>query len=361
MFNVFVLKIYIYIILIERRQGMDCNEIFRRYKKIVQGKIIVIVYIFEGEDANGYGHYHIWKSDIISSWMLAVQELGCKPYILDVRTFMDKVAANALPSIDYVLNLNCGTINLSTLGVVPSICGFLNVPCIPCDVQTMMACEDKKVSNMVALSNNWNVPPYLDSTENNGIFRPINLGSSVGVGKQYKPEEKGIYQKFIRGFDITTPIVYNPVSKQMQLFPTIIYLPQDKDTGWYFGELQKKEKKGYTREIMLMQDKISRMYLDLVQSFAINTFCRVDARIECENFRDVNNIMEGQFEIEQLYFIEINSMPTISKNNSFSFSYNAIDERCPFYWCIKSFSNVFLTDNLNAFLLLSSMMSKSME
>ena len=131
--------------------------------------------------------------------------------------------------------------------------------------------------------------------------------------------------------------------------------------GWYFGELQKKEKKGYTREIMLMQDKVSGMYLDLVQSFSINTFCRVDARIECEDFRDVKNIIEGQFEIGQLYFIEINSMPTISKNNSFSFSYNAIDERSPFYRCIKSFRNVFLTDNLNAFLLLCSMLSKSME
>ena len=94
----------------------------------------------------------------------------------------------------------------------------------------------------------------------------------------------------------------------MQLFPTIIYLPQDKDMDWYFGELQKKEKKGYTREIMLMQDKISRMYLDLVQSLSINTFCRVDARIECEDFRDAKNIMEGQFEIGQLYFIEINSI-----------------------------------------------------
>lgn len=340
---------------------MNCNEMLEKYKKLIQGKTIAILYIFEGEDACGYEHYHIWKSDIIGSWMLAIQELGCKPYILDVRTFMEKAATKTLPSLDYVLNLNCGTVSLSTLGLVPTICAFLNIPCIPCDAQTMMVCEDKKISNMVASSNNWNVPPYLDSKEDNGIFRPVNLGSSVGVGRQYNTEKNGIYQKFIRGFDITTPIVYNPESKRMQLFPTIIYLPQDKDTDWYFGEIQKKEKMGYTREIMLMQDKINRMYLDLVQTFSINTFCRVDARIECEDFRDAKDIMEGQFEIGQLYFIEINSMPTISQYNSFSFSYNAIDEQSPFYRCIKSFNDVFMTDNLNAFLLLCSMLSKSRE
>lgn len=336
---------------------MECNEIFEKNKNLICGKTIAIVYIFEGEDACGYRHYHIWKSDIIGLWMLAIQELGCKPYILDVRTFMEKAATNTLPFIDYVLNLNCGTTNLSTLGLVPTICAFLNVPCIPCDAPTMMVCEDKKISNMVASFNKWKVPPYLNSIEDNGIFRPINLGSSVGVSRQYN--EKGIYQKFIRGFDITTPVVYNPKSKQMELFPTIIYLSKDKNVDWYFGEKQKKDKKGYTREIVLMQDKISRAYLNLVQSFSIDTFCRIDARIECEDFRKVKDIMRGQFEISQLYFIEINSMPTISKSNSFSFSYNAIDEQSSFNRCIKVFKDIFLTDNVNAFLLLCSMLSKS--
>ena len=53
----------------------------------LKGKAIGIVYIFENEEAPGFKHYHIWKSDIISKWMQAIQNIHCIPYILDVRTF----------------------------------------------------------------------------------------------------------------------------------------------------------------------------------------------------------------------------------------------------------------------------------
>ena len=99
----------------------------------IYGKTIAIVYIFEGDEAEGYKHYEIWKSDVISSWMFAVEELHCMPLIMDMRTFVQKAMNNTLPYIDYVINLNNGTLNISVLGVVPSICNFLNIPCIPCD------------------------------------------------------------------------------------------------------------------------------------------------------------------------------------------------------------------------------------
>ena len=30
------------------------------------GKTIGVIYTFEGEDAPGFSHYHVWQSDIIS-------------------------------------------------------------------------------------------------------------------------------------------------------------------------------------------------------------------------------------------------------------------------------------------------------
>ena len=87
----------------------------------IKGKTIAIVYIFEGEDARGFEHYHIWKSDVITKWMNAVQKLYCLPLILDVRTFVEKAISRTLPHVDYVLNLNCGSCHLSPMALVPAM------------------------------------------------------------------------------------------------------------------------------------------------------------------------------------------------------------------------------------------------
>lgn len=78
------------------------EEFKERFSKI-KGKTIAIVYIFEGDDDSGFNHFYIWKSNIISKWMNAVQELSCMPLIIDVRTFIDKAINKTLPHIDYVI------------------------------------------------------------------------------------------------------------------------------------------------------------------------------------------------------------------------------------------------------------------
>ncbi len=65
----------------------------------LRGKTIGIIYFFENEDALGSDHYWIWKSDIISGWLLAVQELECVPYIMDVRTFIQKGSVKKFVSL----------------------------------------------------------------------------------------------------------------------------------------------------------------------------------------------------------------------------------------------------------------------
>ena len=56
----------------------------------IKGKTIAIVYVFEGDNTQGFQHYDPWKSDVIADWLKAVQELKCLPFILDVRTFAQK-------------------------------------------------------------------------------------------------------------------------------------------------------------------------------------------------------------------------------------------------------------------------------
>lgn len=302
-------------------------------KKII-GKTIAIVYIFEGESAPGFEHYHIWKSDVISEWLKAIQELKGLPFILDVRTFVEKAIANTLPCIDYVINLNCGSCELSSMGLIPSLCSFLGIPCIPCDTVSIITGENKKVSNFIAKAIGLNVPKNFTPQNTNGIYRPLNFGSSFGVKRvdSIDCSNTGIYQEFIYGYDVTTPFIFNPITQKMEPLPTIIYLPDNDDKKWFFDENAKKTKSGYKRHIITeIEQNLIAQYQSLIECLSIKTFCRIDARVKCNVDEKIENIADYKLKEQSTYFVEINSMPTIHEGNSFDFSYNAISSEHSIY------------------------------
>lgn len=320
----------------------------------LKGKTIAIVYIFEGDNESGFEHFFIWKSDIISLWLKAVQEMNCFPLILDVRTFVNKAMNNTLPHIDYVLNLNSGTYNLSTMALVPSICSSINVPCIPCDATTIVTGEHKELSNLIANSLGIQVPKNININEEGGIFRPINLGNSLGVERKFNKQLKGVYQEFIKGYDITTPIVYNSSIEKMDLLPTIIYIPDNCDVSWYNGDMAKKTRSGYRFEIVELDEKLKSKYLELVDVLSINSFCRIDARVKSKNIcQEIKSIT-----FDDTYFIEINVMPTIREYNNFVHSYDLLNVNGTYKNYFDAYREIFnKKPSLNSFLLSNSMLS----
>ena len=309
----------------------------------LQGKTIGVVYTYEGEDAPGFSHYHFWESDIISKWLIAIQQLNCRPYILDVRTFVEKAIAGTLPNLDFVVNLNCGGCELSPMALIPSICSFFHIPCIPCDSVTILVGENKHISNLTAIATGLPVPKTLRPNEPNGIFRPLNLGSSIGVkkGPLTGDEPDGLYQEFIQGYDITTPIVYNPY------------------TDWYLGETFKDTRSGFKREtIFELNSDLKQGYLEFVKNLSINTFCRIDARIKCNSQKDLEKILKQPLKLEDIYFVELNPMPTVWINNAFSHSFSMIKNEHTIYPYIKLLENVTKGEsNVHNFLLSLSIMS----
>lgn len=324
------------------------------------GKTVGVVYTFEGEDALGFEHYHVWKSDIISKWLLAIQELKCRPLILDVRTFVDKAISNTLPNIDYVLNLNCGGCELSPMALIPSVCGFFHIPCIPCDATSILAGENKLMSNLLAQATGIHIPKSLKKEIENGIFRPLNLGSSIGVERRFTNQIEGIYQEFIQGYDITTPIVYNPIIQKMDIMPTVLYIGEKDDVNWYLGEKNKKNRSGFRREtIYNLSEELQKKYLKLVQNLAINTFCRIDARIKCNSSDELNILLKKPLQLNDIYFIEINPMPTVWVNNAFSHSFSKLQETSSLSTYIRELQNVVPQSTLHNFLLSIAMLSLS--
>lgn len=336
---------------------MKTDEEFEFALDRLRGLTVAVVYIFEGENAEGFAHYHVWKSDVISGWLKAIQNLGCRPFILDVRTFAEKAFANTLPHIDFVINLNCGSCTLSPMAIVPATCAFLGIPCIPCDCTAILSGENKLHSNILAAASGIPVPREVDIGDNSGIFRPLNWGSSLGVKVgSIRNDILGIYQEFIPGFDVTTPILFDPSSESFLFLPSILYVPDAQDTRWFFGEKAKGTKVGYTRQIIHgISDGLREKYLHLLKDINVQTYCRIDARVRSDIFDKVYSLPLAPLSEENLYFIEINTMPTISLVNSFGFSYQSIDIHDECYIYLEKLKKRYKEIDVYTFLLVSSM------
>ena len=311
---------------------------YRECLNIQKGKTIGIVYIFRGENALGYKHYECWEGDVISSWIHAVEELGGLPLIMDVRTFCEKAMNSSLPHLDYVINLNNGTYNISLLGLVTSVCAFLNLPCIPGNTVTTVTGENKQISNMLAKIIGINVPSNMSKSETGGIIRPIGLGSSIGVRRIESLTDIGVneyyaylYQEFIEGYDFTTPILYDPINCALSCLPAVMYLPDNASPEWFLGEIQKREHSGYKKVPVNIQNNLSDLYIRMANAISVSTYCRIDARFRCESISEVKTAEKNGIPFEKAYFMEINPMPTIKNNINFCTSIENLTDESPFY------------------------------
>lgn len=307
----------------------------------IQGKTIAVVYIFEGETAAGYEHYDIWKSDVVSEWINAIQENNCRPLILDARTFIEKTMSKTMPKIDAVINLNNGCKNLSTLSLIPSVCSFENIPCIPCNATSIIAGENKLFSNCIAKSMGLNIPGKINENET-GIFRTLNYGSSRGTFKtsQIENEDIGFCQEFINGYDITTPLLFNPVTEELEVLPSVMYYSNDKDVAWFFNEEVKEKRYGYSKKILYLDSDTEHLYKKLAKTLQIRTYCRIDARIQCECSNKWYSLFEHPVSQDLIKFIEINPMPTLKQNINLHNSLDAITQSskmCDTYNLYKSY------------------------
>lgn len=332
-------------------------EQFKTNLQKIKGKTIAVVYTFEEDNSKGFHHFFIWKSKILSKWMNAIQDLNCLPFIIDVRTFVDKAMNHTLPHIDYVLNMNTGIYDLSVMALVPSVCSALEIPCIPCNAVTIVTGENKRLSNLIASGVGIQIPKELDLGDCNGIYRPVNLGNSMGVIRNANIcDGDGIYQEFIQGYDITTPIAYNGMTQQMELLPTVLYLPDSFDPEWFNGENIKQTRKGYKFAIASVDKKTEEAYLKLVQALSIQTFCRIDARV-----RSSDDIFYKEkipkLTFENVFFVEINVMPTIREDNNFDYAFHSIDSSSTLYPCIDAEREILGDVDLHRFLLSNSMLS----
>ncbi len=264
--------------------------------------------------------YDKWQTDVISSYGRAIECLGASPFYIDVDTFCRLAFSDSLPILNCIFNLNAGITPISNWALVPSVACWKRIPIIPCDADTIILGERKDLSFLLAKNSGFQIPRTYDSQSSVGqgniIVKPRDLGGSVGIKiinlrEQIDLEEHGkyIYQEFIPGFDLTVPVLFNPITDKLFAFPGILYLPEcEEPWNWIHSEQSKIDFKGYKKVTVELPDTFKYSILKLAVDFGIDSYCRFDFRVKSENMVDVEMLFNDEM---KLYFMEINPMPTL--------------------------------------------------
>lgn len=332
---------------------MDIKTVLSKYLHEISGSVIALIYTFEGEDAKGFKHYDYWRSAVISDWICAVEQIGCKPYIIDVKTFITKASMGTLPHIDICVNLNAGNSNIDNLCLVPSICSFVDIKCIPCSAKTCAVGEDKIFANYIASTGKLKLPREHSCNEVGGIIKDRSFGSSVNVRKTdmfSKCSKDEFCQEFIQGTDMTIAILFNPVSKQFEVLPPVLYKHAYGET-WFLSEKAKLEH-CYEKVLCSLNKEAEDAVLQLVDKFDITTYCRIDTRVVNFDFNLTETI-----KLQDIYFIEMNPTPTIHNKINFAMSILDANENIPHKQNLEIYKNIVKNPTVTGYILLCSALS----
>lgn len=128
--------------------------------------------------------------------------------------------------------------------------------------------------------------------------------------------------------------------------------------NWYFGEREKALGEGYRRGVISrLSEQLKEAYLKLIRTMGINTYCRIDARLHCENISLAHTLRKQPLSVENMYFVEINPMPTIKLDNSFGFCFSSITKEDAFYPCVELFQKTIGDTSVHSFVLSCSMLA----
>lgn len=289
---------------------------FQDFLSSLDNWTVGIVYSFQPADRPKERWYDRWHSEVMSTYGLAVQSLHAEPYYLDAELFAERAISGLLPSLKCVFNLNAGIRPISNWAFVPSICQWCKIPVLPCTADTAILSERKDLSYLVAESVNLRVPKVVSSTKatkTGKVFaKPRDLGGSVGTRftdlSELTADSCMIYQEFVPGYDVTVPIMFDPLGKTLTALPGILYLPSNADpTMWFHSEQSKLAGKGYEKRAIHIPPEIQDVLLGACDAFGIMTYCRYDLRFAANPEEDPSEVITA----DRLYFIEINAMPTI--------------------------------------------------
>lgn len=297
---------------------------FERFLSSMSCRTIGIVYSFAPAKRPTEIWYDRWQTEVLSFYGQAVQGLGAEPYFIDVNSFCERAVTGRLPELDFVVNLNAGVRPISNWALVPAVASWCDLPILPCEADVIIAGERKDLSNLLAERWGLRIPVTYTSQllsklpdAKRLLAKPRDLGGSEGIhlveSSDLKPRHDYLYQEMISGYDVTLPLLYDPLLNALAPLPPIAYRPSTDDPSWFHSRETKLGGEGYQKVVVDLPADWRASLTTFASAFGIKTYCRLDLRVAATTWEGAF----GESSTADLYFIEINPMPTLRKNINF--------------------------------------------
>jgi len=298
---------------------LDFEIGFAAFLKSLESKRLAIVYSdrFEGDSKQTW--YHRWRTDVVGFFSQAAENLGMEITFLNVDQLIDisRKECNYFP--DYVLNLNAGNKYLGNLVLAPALSSWRNKTVAFCDARTAILSEDKPTSRLYAGEAGFSLPLTSKDIKvgESAIYKPTNLGSSVGVYRQrYDGDEPVGYmvEEYIKGYDGTIVLIPSCESGKLQTVAAQIVIPKvEQPADWIYSEIAKEET-GEAPEMEFVDIDFDVDISHAAEQLAFSCGCTSVARIDIRYTEFEQGT--GKLTLANTKYIELNALPTMGRKNN---------------------------------------------
>ena len=151
------------------------------------------------------------------------------------------------------------------------------------------------------------------------------MGNSRGLSLLHSADELGtllanvdkramMFEQFVPGTDVTIPVYWSNTQARYIVTSAILYEPLNRDANWiYTYDLKTDSKVRIERKIAPIDMEIQNAIIRYAEKIQIQSLARIDFRYRFSSFDKMPEILN----YEDLYFIELNTLPTLKKGINF--------------------------------------------
>jgi len=298
-------------------------ECYYDFLNKLKDKTVAIVYSFSTRTHARDIWYDRWRSDVVMFHGQGVEELGAEPRYVDVDLYLHMLSNNPKKIADYVINLHSGLLDIANWPIISTNASWNSIAVSPCSTDVLIVTERKDIANIIAATTRIKVPEAWSphpTDETPYIVKPVDLGMSRGVTKKPRAEihkddyPRAVIQEFIPGLDATVSVIRLP-SGQYYLIDAEIEKAVGHEGADFVDEQAKIRERlsGTHADIPIkVNGAFASEIFDLCNTIGPASIYRVDFRVVLDEGGP-----PAEMNIDNSFFLEINSMPTVSPKSSY--------------------------------------------
>ncbi len=300
---------------------------------LLSGRTVALVYAHSFDEQVLSSYYLRQRTEVLSGYADVIDLLGAYPVFYNIDQFVEACSRpEQLKKIDYIVNVPGGSLNLDLITVVSTLAGKSGKPIFPASATSIGIGQNKPVARRLARDLGWLVPKAVsfgEAAKHNAtmILKPKYAGDSYGIriiAPFSRPDEREDFymlEEFVRGYDLTTYIIYSIITKRHEVLSSSITIPSNpNDINWYWDNASKFKSSGrghqrfeplaMTRERCRTSSAFDQLCCQTCEVFGVYSLARIDFRLQKEAGAPVHA------DISECRFLEINVLPSITPSGS---------------------------------------------